>query len=91
MNTVRVHFAPPKNGIVRPTPWTGTERMRNVCETDPGRVISKQCWIQILSVHLHPFRNTTPTPLVPFRARILCSPARCWVTFEWMSPRVFDR
>eukprot|EP00966_Prymnesium_polylepis_P316067 7302888-Prymnesium_polylepis.1 len=42
MNTVRVHFAPPKNGIVRPSPWTGIEKMRNGCETDPARFISKQ-------------------------------------------------
>eukprot|EP00966_Prymnesium_polylepis_P222235 5141922-Prymnesium_polylepis.1 len=38
--------------------------MRNGCETGPGRFISKHYWVQIVSVHLHPFRYTTPTSLV---------------------------
>eukprot|EP00966_Prymnesium_polylepis_P051536 1192524-Prymnesium_polylepis.1 len=41
--------------------------MRNGCETGPGRFISKHYWVRDFSVHLHPFRYTTPThiPRVP--------------------------
>eukprot|EP00966_Prymnesium_polylepis_P098025 2270373-Prymnesium_polylepis.1 len=60
----RLFRTAPKKGIVRPNPRTGIERMRNECEKDPGRFISKQYWVQMLSVHLHPFRYTTPTRLV---------------------------
>eukprot|EP00966_Prymnesium_polylepis_P241346 5581344-Prymnesium_polylepis.1 len=35
--------------------------MRNGCETDLRRFILKQCWVQISSVHLHPFRTYTPS------------------------------
>eukprot|EP00966_Prymnesium_polylepis_P040067 930393-Prymnesium_polylepis.1 len=40
------------------------DRSKGCERTDAKRFILKQYWVQILSVHLHPFRYTTPTRLV---------------------------